>query len=451
MSIDDVTDFGDLGGFGGGVYQGIQDVPEELLWQTYTTTQDQEDVWTYLQQVNPTYAVSDDPRFKELALSQFYNGWSNEYFSERLSAKDWGRSIILSQLDMVSASGGYSGASREQNIASMVATLSDTASQLGLMTSTERITEIATQAVDNYWQNAQVIDELMADLDPTALLSGDIKAAANEFSSYATSLRMPMSAEAAVDYAVRVARGEMTIQGAQDDIRSGLAQVNPRYAELVNLGVDLNTYDTLVQSVTANAERFGVTLSQDQVASIAQNAAQYQWSDAQIQSEIVSGLTSADAIGDGTITALRDQIVQTASRYLLPMTQGTAMNLALRQMRGELDEAGVQSLLSSQAKGAMPWLSDLIDQGITPEDYFSPLREYAATNLEMNANDIDLLDAEWQDVLTTMDNGQRRGATLSEIGSRVRRRSEWASTNAARNATASVVSAVANVFGLRGF
>lgn len=271
--MSDIIDFGDLGGFGGGKYEGLSSgLADELRWQTYTPLSQQNEVWSYLREAYPDYAVSDDPRFRELALSQFFNGWTGQYFAERLQAEDWGRAIILQQLDLAQAGSAAGGASTAQRKANLYASLRDTALQLGLQYDDATIQSIANNAIDNNWDNANLIDALMADADPTALVSGDITGAADELMMFANSVRSNLSATQSIDLAVRIARGELTIQGAQSEIRSNAAQTNPAYATLISQGLDLNAYDAYRTSIETAATRFGVTLTPDQITSLATDA-----------------------------------------------------------------------------------------------------------------------------------------------------------------------------------
>lgn len=442
----------DLGGFGYSSRQPVPGLSPELQWKGRTTTAQQNDIWSYLLQLNPAYKVgANDPRFKELVLSQHYNGWSNEYFAQRLSSTNWGRAIVLAGIDVAGKSGIGTGISAAQQRANLVATLSDTASQLGIQLTPERVQQIANEAVANKWDNAQIVDSLMADVDPTALVSGDITATANELQTFATSNRFAVPAETAIDMALRIARGELSIAGAQDEIRSGAIAASPQYADLIRQGVDLNTYDTNVTSVTSAAARFGITLDQATIQRIARDATTNNWTDQQITQQMLSGITSTTKLSEGTITGTRDAVMASARNFLLPMSEQSATDIALRQLRGEVDEAGIASMLKSQAKANFSFIADLIDQGLTPMDYFAPGRERLAMELEMNPEDIDLMNSDWIDSLTMMENGQRRGATYTEIASKARRRPEWAKTENAQGALQNAVSAVAGLFGLRGY
>lgn len=442
----------DLGGFGYSSRQPTQGLSQDLQWKGYTSQSQQDDVWAYLLQRTPEYqAGANDPRFKELALSQFYNGWSNEYFAQRLESTNWGRAIVLQGLNIAGKAGIGSGISDAQQRANLVATLSDTASQLGIQVAPERVQQIANDAVANKWDNAQIVDSLMADIDPTALVSGDITATANELQTFATSNRYTVSAETAVDMALRIARGELSVAGAQDELRSSAIAASPQYAELIRQGIDLNTYDTNLTSITSAATRFGIALDQATVQRLARDATTNNWTDQQITQQMLSGITSSSQLSEGTITGTRDAIIGSARNFLLPMSEQSATDIALRQLRGELDEAGIASMFKAQAKANFSFIGDLIDQGLTPMDYFTPGRERLAMELEMNPEDIDLMQSDWVDALTMVENGQRRGATYTEIARKARTRSEWAQTENAQGALQNAVSAVAGLFGLRGY
>ena len=442
----------DLGGFGYSSRQPVPGLSPDLQWKAYSTQSEQDDIWSALLKGNPVYTVGqNDPRFRELVLTSFFNNYDAEYLQNSLAATNWGRAILLQMLDVAGRSGIGSGISDAQQRANLVATLSDTASQLGIQLTPERAQQIANDAVSNKWDNAQIVDSLMADIDPTALVSGDITATANELQTFASGNRYTISAETAVDMALRIARGELSIAGAEDEIRSGAIAASPKYGELIRQGIDLNTYDTNVTSVTSAATRFGITLDQSTIDRIARDATTNSWTDQQITQQMLSGITSSTQLSEGTITGTRDAVMGAARNFLLPMSEQSATDIALRQLRGELDEAGIASMMKSQAKANFSFIGDLIDQGLTPMDYFTPGRERLAMELEMNPEDIDLMNSDWVDALTMMENGQRRGATYTEIARKARTRSEWANTESAQGALQNAVSAVAGLFGLRGY
>lgn len=418
-----------------------------------TSASERQGVLDYLFQLNPQLEqLNTDPRFSELVLTAHYNNFDSEWLYDQLAGADWGRALVLQNMDLASAGSGAGGLSTAQRQANLFASLRDTASQLGLSLDEAAIQTIANTAVDSNWDNAQIVDALMEGADPAAIVSGDITAAADDLLVFAGGIRSGLTADQAINMAIRIARGELTIAGAQSQIRSGASATNPQYASLIEQGLDINTYDTFVNSISTTASRFGISVDPNTVASIAQQATANSWSDMQVQQALLQNVSPDAVWSDGTLIASATSIKDMASSYLLPLSDRTARDYALRIARGQLDEAGLSNMLRNQAKASTPWLSDLIDQGITTRDYFSPLQEYAAGQLEMNASDIDLMNAEWQDVFTTMqDNGITRGATLSEIRSRVRRRSEWTETNEARASASRAVSAVAQMFGLRGF
>jgi len=414
-----------------------------------------DDALDFLKQTNTFFGtlIGTDPRFDSKAVEALRQGLGAEYVREYMLGESWGLALLLEHgLDQIGSGlgGGGTGQTTAQKQANALALLRDYTSQLGIQVDDAKLTQIANDSVANNWNNSQITDAVFQDIDPTAVLSGEIKAGAYELRKFSGGLRSLITPEQAIEYSIKIARGEMTMAGAEDAIRTTAATGNPAMADLISSGVDLNTYDTNLTAITNEARQLGVVLDEAKAQDLARTATNNEWDPTQITQNILKNVDVTN-LSEGTITAERDKIEATAKQFLLPMTADTATSLAIRQLQGTITDDGVVSMLMSQAKANMPWLSDIIDSGLTPTDYFAPKQEYAAEMLEIGTSDIDLMDANWMDTFTVTENGTTRGATLSEIGQKVRRDSRWQNTTQAKDSMSSVVSAVAGLFGVRGY
>lgn len=198
------------------------------------------------------------------------------------------------------------------------------------------------------------------------------------------------------------------------------------------------------------AKQYGLRLSGGQVSALAVEAAKHGWS-AEQQIDAILKNVNWDTLEGGAITSSRDRVKALASQYMVRLSETTARNYAERIARGELTEEGVVSIFQQQAKARFSYMSDLIDTGVTPNDYFAPSRDVIASTLEVGADTIDMMDPKWLGVLEVRgDDGQLRAATMNEAMLAARKRPEWADTRNAQELTASMVSGLAQAFGRAG-
>lgn len=357
-----------------------------------------------------------------------------------------GQALLLQSKNIIGGAGG-SGVSRAQRLANIEAGIRDTASQFGLNLTEDRITSLATSAVNDNWDNNLLIDNLLQDVDPSLVGAGDLTAGATALKETAASFNYDLDDATARSLALNIARGDASIDGVTEQLRTLATNQNSEYAKVLSVGGDVQTYETNKTNITANALRFGLTLDAETINTLAQSATLQNWDDQQLATAMFEGIDSSYEFNAGTVTGLQDSIKALGANYLMPVSDETALNMALQQVRGELDEAGIQAMFTQQAKGQFNWMSDLIDQGITPSSYFAPSKEYLAETLEMNVDDIDLINSpRWRDMMIVNDNGQTRSATLSELGKSARQTKEWRGTNSAKATAQQLVSRLARTF-----
>lgn len=197
------------------------------------------------------------------------------------------------------------------------------------------------------------------------------------------------------------------------------------------------------------AALFGLQYSPEQIRDLAVRAEDGRWNEAMMIDNLLDGV-ERDDLTHGQILDFEDQARALAARYLVPMGDDQAHDLAMRIARGELDEAGLRSMFMAQARARFAWMGDQLDQGVTPEDYFAPAREVLARTLEMSAGQIDLMDDRWLGLLEVDDGtGHKRGATLHEAMQAAREQPEWVNTRNAQDTMANMALGVAELFGRR--
>ena len=98
-----------------------------------------------------------------------------------------------------------------------------------------------------------------------------------------------------------------------------------------------------------------------------------------------------------------------AKNYNYPITDDEIKNVLTGQAgpgQNPLTEADLLNKMKLQIKGAMPYLSDQIDAGLSLEDIGSTYKKYAASVLEKDPNSINMFDGPYLDAFGNKETGQ---------------------------------------------
>lgn len=191
----------------------------------------------------------------------------------------------------------------------------------------------------------------------------------------------------------------------------------------------------------------GIPMSDDAIKSLASKAVNKRWSADQLTDTILEAVDWATTT-NGQLKAGVNEIKALGSQYLIPVSDETARSMSVRVASGELDQAGIRSLFVEQARSQYGFLAEQLDQGITPADFFAPLRDVAANTLELPADQLDLMDSKVRSMFTvTNADGTMRSATLTEAEMNARRDERYKQTNGARDRMAAMGSALSRAFG----
>lgn len=202
---------------------------------------------------------------------------------------------------------------------------------------------------------------------------------------------------------------------------------------------------------SALASQFGVVIAETTLYALADAAIRFDWEDDEIARSVTqlirSGVAKPTQIG--SIAANEQMINATVSQYLVSMDDKTRRDFALRLAEGSIDESAVSMWALRHARARWSHLEDVWDRGITPEEYFAPIRNRVAELLEMNASDVDLMSDEFGELTEMIDpaTGKPRSMTVSEAGRWARSREEFKGTDTYRATASSMVDNLANLFG----
>lgn len=202
------------------------------------------------------------------------------------------------------------------------------------------------------------------------------------------------------------------------------------------------------------ARQNGFDLPPGAVAFIAEYALRYGWDDAHIRNSISSFVLdrNVNRIGDGAIRNQATQLMNEARAYHLEMTEKQALKYATRMFGGNASAEGWSSMLRRRAAARMPWLRDLIKEGVTPDDYYAPSRAAIANTLGLSVEDVDLRDDRWRKVVDYRDpdTNERRAMTDSEAKRYARQQDQYRHTDEANGVAAEFADAIGTWMGMRG-
>jgi hypothetical protein len=203
------------------------------------------------------------------------------------------------------------------------------------------------------------------------------------------------------------------------------------------------------ESIRNQSETLGIVFDEGAITALATTVVKNGWAQDRLTQYIVGAAWNWDGLKDGTLKQQVDQMKVLASDYLLTISDETARSYATRMASGELTMETVNTILREQAKANYRFAAHAIDQGITTKDYLAPSRDFIASELEMNPNDVNLMDQKWLTMLKTTDEkGNERAATLDEMQRAARSDPGYAKTTRAKELASNMAGMLANVFGL---
>ena len=205
----------------------------------------------------------------------------------------------------------------------------------------------------------------------------------------------------------------------------------------------------LAATIQNRARTLGVTMSGDQITSLARTAAQNGWTEDQVIDRLVAQ-ASWSTLAAGDLTANRDKVKAMASEYLVNVSDATAQQYAARMASGEMSEDGVRSAFQRQARSRFAWMADDIDQGVTPSMYLDPIKQTIAAELEVAPDEVNLMDGEYLGMVEVPgEDGKMRAATIREAQLSARKDPRWKNTSRAQAQISRTASFIQEAMGRR--
>lgn len=133
---------------------------------------------------------------------------------------------------------GGGGANRANEVATLSSLIADQAKQLGINMTPEAVASIAQLAQKEEWSPSQIIDRLTQNIDWMRLNAGTIKTSAEDFKRTASRFLVNLSDQSVQDWSLRIAKGEMTEDTANQLIREQAKAANPWLGQYIDQGID---------------------------------------------------------------------------------------------------------------------------------------------------------------------------------------------------------------------
>jgi len=203
------------------------------------------------------------------------------------------------------------------------------------------------------------------------------------------------------------------------------------------------------------ASQLGVTLSQNVQAVLRERALQMGLSpdDPLLRSWIISNRSGRRAGTPGEVDRLAGQFMAMSAAYMVPQRNDVnARKWALRVLSGQTTPEAVEEAYRKQAMKRFPWMQQLLQQGVTPEEFFSQHRAIIANELEVSEDQIDFINnPTWSRVINHRDpkTGELRPMTLSEAQTLARSQPKWWNTQRGKAADSNTAAAILQMFGRR--
>lgn len=161
-------------------------------------------------------------------------------------------------------------------------------------------------------------------------------------------------------------------------------------------------------------------------------------------------LDAAEGVATGDYGAALTAARAAAKGFMVPASEDEVTSWTRRILTGELTAEGLDQLLREKAKSRFPSLSDLLDQGVNLDDYFSDHRQRIAQMMEMDPDAVDLAgDSRWAPILGfDAGEGSTRPMTVGETQQFLRTTNSYYKTANGRAEAASLKRAMSTAMGV---
>lgn len=184
---------------------------------------------------------------------------------------------------------------------------------------------------------------------------------------------------------------------------------------------------TRTQDIIDIAGQLGVELTTTQIASLAEESIKSGWTTGQLRDTVIGNInwsgTGKNTMGQLQFTA--SEMKALGRKYLMNIDDAQAQQWSVGINSNQLTPEGVEATLRQWSKARFPY----VPEGMTPDDFYAPLRSTIGQELEVPSTSIDLTDKSWLSLLEVRDDkGNLRPASQSEAIIKARKDPRWLQT-----------------------
>lgn len=207
-------------------------------------------------------------------------------------------------------------------------------------------------------------------------------------------------------------------------------------------------------TIMTQAKQAGVTLTDDQLNTLAINDNYYGWTPQELNYAISSYLPAATQPTAGGAAQVEFQALKAKATQTwgVPTSDQQIEQWVVQISAGMQTEAGVDALLKQQATSLYPTLSDQFARGFTFAQATDPYKQIAAQYLNVDPNTINFTDPKWMAALSQVDQktGQRTEMGLDAWTNKIRSDPSYGyqNTNMGKNEMVGLANSAAKALGV---
>lgn len=213
-----------------------------------------------------------------------------------------------------------------------------------------------------------------------------------------------------------------------------------------------------LSTVEAIADQMGLEYNPTILAELGLQAMQMGWSTTEIRAALEAQIGQSNEFAAGNdelFTDIRGEVADNYKRlegisqeYMIGLSDLEYNKWIRRIMTGETSVEAFENYAQRITRATMPWVTQFLDEGLTPLQAVAPYKSQVADVLEMNADEIDFNDAKYQNVLVD-ENGNIRSTSQLRKATRESFRDQWVKTSGAKQSAATLTGQIAKMFGKR--
>lgn len=209
-------------------------------------------------------------------------------------------------------------------------------------------------------------------------------------------------------------------------------------------------------TITAEAGALGISLNSAQLNDLTLNTIMFGWTDQQLrQSMSKDWAYNAKTASAGLAGQTVDKIKQSASDYLVPVSNAAINSWTQRVLAGTASADDFTEYAKQQARSLFPTMSAALDRGVTVAQFLDPYKQTASQTLGIDPESINWMDPKWRkavDGAVDPKTKERMPMSLADWTTHIKTDSAYGydKTTQARDAASQLTQGLAQAFGFMG-